>query len=307
MPSWTYNSEHVRSFIYLCSLISCDKPALITRASGIEGSVLEFALRKREQMVNINVVQQKLNECIKRLANNAGVLITNDHSLNVFVDSNIRANLDSDALLVWDGGMGEQFQYCLDYLITQKPDLPVLSAVGLEPYYFFGLPEYKVINPYRNKTILIIASHVESMKYQIESGNYLRCFSPYTIFEGCRFKFVKPPQTLAGNHGNRDWQHNLPEFINDIKTASDDGDFDIALVSCGGYGTPTVDYIYKKFNRDVVYVGGSLQLFFGIMGGRWRENKTIMSFNRRNKKFWISPISSDIPQNASNIEGGCCW
>ncbi len=307
MPQHMSYNEHLRSFLYLCSLISSNKPALVTRASGIEGSVLEFALRKRNangSSLDRHIIQRNLDDCIKRLANNAGILVTNNQSLDVFVDSNITANLDSDALLVWDGGMGEQFQYCLDYLMDRKPELPVFAAHGLEPYYFFDVPSYAERNPYKNRTILIIASHIESMRRQVYSGNYSRCFSPHTIFDNCRFKFVKPPQTLAGNHGNRDWQLNLPRFIHDIKSV---GDFDIALVSCGGYGTPTVDYIHKKFNRHAVYIGGALQLFFGIIGERWRENGTIMSFYQKNSGSWITPLSADIPRNSGRVENGCYW
>ena len=307
MSQLTVDDAQLQSFLFICSLISSDRPVLITRASGIEGSVLEFALRKRHTKAspsNRNAILQNLNACLKRLANNAGILIKSSYSLDVFVDSNIRANLDSDAVLVWDGGMGKQFRYCLDYLKNIKPKLPVFDAHGIEPYYFFDNPIYQEKNPYRDKTILVITSHVDSMQYQVDSGNYKQCFSPHTIFRDCRFKFVKPPQTLAGNHGDRDWQLNLPDFIDAIKSA---GDFDIALVSCGGYGTPTVEYIHKKFNRHAVYVGGALQLFFGIIGERWRENKTIMSFYRENNGFWISPFLSDVPRNAVNVEGGCYW
>lgn len=307
MPENVLNKDNVKSFLTICSLISSSKPALITRASGIEGSVLEFALRKRSahgSSSDLDMIQKNLGQCIKRLANNAGILIKNNQSLDVFVDSNITANLESDALLVWGEGMGEQFKYCLGHLVNIRPELPTFDAVGLEPYYFFGVPSYKENNPYKNKTILIIASHIESMEHQIKSGNYLTCFSPHTIFDNCRFKFVKPPQTLAGNHGNRDWQLNLPRFIEDIKSV---GDFDLALASCGGYGTPTVHYIHKKFHRDAVYVGGALQLFFGIIGERWRENETIMSFYQKNSGSWITPLSADIPRNSSRVENGCYW
>ena len=144
MPENVLNKQDVKSFLTICSLISSRKPVLITRASGVEGSVLEFALRKRSANGSpSDLCQRNLGHCIKRLANNAGILIKNNRSLDVFVDSNITANLDSDAILVWDGGMGEQFQYYLRHLINIRPELRTFDAHGLEPYYFFGIPSYK--------------------------------------------------------------------------------------------------------------------------------------------------------------------
>ncbi|CAO4170611.1 hypothetical protein EEDFHM_01717 [Methylorubrum populi] len=46
-------------------------------------------------------------------------------------------------------------------------------------------------------------------------------------------------------------------------------DFDIALLACGSYAMPIGSHIRDKCRRHAVYVGGCLQLFFGIMGRRW--------------------------------------
>ena len=84
MPENVLNKDNVKSFLTICSLISSSKPALITRASRIEGSVLEFALRKRSahgSSSHLDMIQKNLGQCIKRLANNAGILIKNNLNL----------------------------------------------------------------------------------------------------------------------------------------------------------------------------------------------------------------------------------
>ena len=302
MHDTVYN-DNVESFLNLCSILSSTKPALVTRAGGGESTVTELVMRKRDNQT-FSGIDKELRKQLSKLACLSGILITNNHSLDVFVDSNLSAYSDSDAILIWDGTLGKQFDYCLNHLKLENPKLNLLSALALEPYYFFNVPSYKNVIPYKNKTILVISSHTASMKHQVTSGNYMRCFAPHRIFDDCRFKLVTPPQTLAGNDGGRDWQLNLPKFIEDIKAV---GDFDIALVSCGGYGTPVVDYIHKKFHRHAVYVGGALQLFFGIMGERWKKNETIESFRQNNPSSWIFPFSQDIPCNAGRVEGGCYW
>ena len=50
-------------------------------------------------------------------------------------------------------------------------------------------------------------------------------------------------------------------------------DFDIALLGCGCYGHPLCDFIRNELNKSAIYVGGGLQLLFGVMGKRWLERQ----------------------------------
>lgn len=47
--------------------------------------------------------------------------------------------------------------------------------------------------------------------------------------------------------------------------------FDVALLSCGSYGLPLGHYITHHLGATAIYVGGALQLFFGLRGLRWRR------------------------------------
>jgi hypothetical protein len=49
-------------------------------------------------------------------------------------------------------------------------------------------------------------------------------------------------------------------------------DFDIALLSCGSYSMPIGDFICRNMRKKAVYVGGVLQLYFGIMGRRYMNS-----------------------------------
>lgn len=81
-------------------------------------------------------------------------------------------------------------------------------------------------------------------------------------------------------------------------------DFDIALVSCGGFGMIICDYIYKELNSSVLYIGGGLQLYFGIMGNRWRQNKNIKPNDQ-----WTNVLKQDKPATFDPrlCELGCYW
>lgn len=67
--------------------------------------------------------------------------------------------------------------------------------------------------------------------------------------------------------------------------------FDIALVSCGGYGLP-LSIRLKKRNKKVIQWGGCYQLWFGILGGRWSDDVEILKFKNR---FWTYPSEKETP------------
>ena len=84
-------------------------------------------------------------------------------------------------------------------------------------------------------------------------------------------------------------------------------DFDIALLGCGGYGLPLCNYIKSVLNKSAIYIGGGLQLLFGVMGKRW-ENRPMWKniINENNTKF-IKPSRKEICKNYNKIESGCYW
>jgi hypothetical protein len=151
---------------------------------------------------------------------------------------------------------------------------------------------------YNNKKILVVSSHKESIKHQIP---YLKYINP--LLANCQFQVIRPPQTSCGNHGNIDWSEHLTQFLTKLDTVND---FDIALVAAGGYSVLISEYIYEKMNKSVIYPGGGLQLYFGIMGNRWKK---WWNYHRKgSEKYWIEPLGFDKPTNSHLVDGnGAYW
>jgi hypothetical protein len=84
-------------------------------------------------------------------------------------------------------------------------------------------------------------------------------------------------------------------------------DFDIALLSCGGYGIPLTHFIKKQLNKSSIYVGGGLQILFGVMGQRWEKCPIINKIIRENGCKFIRPSENEQIRNLSLIENGCYW
>jgi hypothetical protein len=82
-------------------------------------------------------------------------------------------------------------------------------------------------------------------------------------------------------------------------------DFDIAIVGCGPWGMPISGEI-KKRGKQVIHLGGSLQLLFGIIGQRWLDSGYENSgYPKLPNEHWIAPYSK--PSWANNYDSSSYW
>ena len=118
-----------------------------------------------------------------------------------------------------------------------------------------------------------------------------------------KFIFYKSYQTSGGNYLHNSWLETYNLMINDISKL----EFDIALLGCGGYGLPLCEFIKSKMNKSAIYIGGGLQLLFGVMGKRWESREEWQKIITENNSKFIRPSNEEIMKNNTNIEGGCYW
>lgn len=278
--------------------LASDKKFFIGRIPGVEC------------MICYNLPKKQISDLhLHQLINNAGINVKNYEDIRQYVFEMLKAFQKTTAVAIWERqsdvykftGLGQ------DYLckISKGPEV---YAVALEPFRFLNRPEHWG-QSLKGRNILIISSFCESMKSQIENKNIEKIFGDKTWLEGCKFTFVKPPVTLAGNHENKSWQEHFSEFkirlsshVNGLETKPD-----VVLVSCGGYGMPICNYIFSELKLSTVYIGGGLQLFFGIIGKRWLKDKDISYFFNKYREHWIFPSDVEKPSNLNLVEKGCYW
>ena len=108
-------------------------------------------------------------------------------------------------------------------------------------------------------------------------------------------------QTIAGNRDPRfkDWFEALDFMYEETKKY----DYDVALLGCGAYGMPLAAKL-KKDGKKVVYMGGVLQMLFGIWGKRWESEPGAVALRN---EYWVSPDPKFIPKNSETVEEGCYW
>ncbi len=108
-------------------------------------------------------------------------------------------------------------------------------------------------------------------------------------------------QTIAGNRDPRfnTWFEALDYMYEETKKY----DYDVALLGCGAYGMPLAAKL-KKDGKKVVYMGGVVQMLFGIRGKRWDEMPEAAALYN---EHWVSPDPNFIPKNSESVEEGCYW
>ena len=151
----------------------------------------------------------------------------------------------------------------------------------------------------KGRRVLIISSFADSMR----AKDPLRAkIYGVDLFPECSLTFIKPPQTQA-DEPSRGFMKELDEFCEELDTLRDT--YDVALVAAGGYGNLICNHIYKT-GHSAIYVGGVLQMYFGIVGQRWlteRPDAVRCYIN----EHWTRPGESERPANFGSVEQGCYW
>lgn len=276
--------------------IESNRPVFIGRIAGVELQTAYHLVHGKHAELPGNIAE---------LENNAGIRVASQASLQQYVDRLLAAYDHCTAIAEWEQqgqvfaitGKGQQL------IARRTPSIPKFPARALEPYYAFLEPAdtWSWMPALKGKRILVIHPFQATIQAQLPHLPTLFEGHPEWL-EGCTIQVIKPPVTLAGNHENKDWQDHYQAFIADLQTSVQE--FDVALVAAGGYGMLIADEIYTRMNKSVIYVGGALQLFFGIIGKRWFDQPDVMKLVTDD---WVRPAASDKPPQAVRVEKGCYW
>lgn len=294
----TYNLgiENNRLRNYLENKIQNNKHFIIPRIAGIENKLAYFGVM---MMQNINNFQpQLLEKFLAVMKNNAGIKITNPQSIMKYATTYLQAFHECDLYLDWEP-WGNVAQSIFDSLLFIHLNFNKARVSALTLDIFHHIHSNPWTTCLKGKRLLIVSPFVESMR---EKLNDRKKIYGVDLFTDCEFVFLKPPQTQA-NCQSDEFDVELERFVSKIKEIKDD--FDIALVSCGGYGNLVCLNIYQM-GKSAIYVGGVLQMYFGIYGTRWeRERGDIMKLYKN--EHWTRPKETERPDGFQNIENSCYW
>lgn len=198
----------------------------------------------------------------------------------------IRALMNASCML--DVVSCKSFVICgevMTKLNIYKPTLAYIEKID------FWLNLMEIFKKFKKK-ICVVSYFAKEMAIQYKNINNI--FKEVDLSK-ININFVESWNTVKGNTPHKDWS----ETFNKLKDKIDRTDADIYLVSCGCYGLPLCNYIKTK-NKNSIYVGGLLQMVFGLKGKRWDERQDM---NKYYNDHWKYPKKK--PNNSEGVEGWC--
>ena len=196
-----------------------------------------------------------------------------------------------------------------------------INAKGGDPILEKQLRQYESNQQINDSILTDLSKQVEQFNGAYSSsGNTSTGFkNPYSDINSLRYIvdnsmannfFADDVMTAASDLSKRDMVRDIepdPFAIIDVRHANrmaeinkkayyDKYDYDGNLVCSEIY----------KMNKSAIYVGGVLQMYFGIYGSRWeRERTDIMSLYKN--EYWTKPKEEERPNGYQNVEGSCYW
>ena len=286
---------------YIIDLINKDEPFFISRLGG-------------EIANSYNYVIEKKFEYSPTLDRNAGIYHKTKLDIKKYYQLYYNSVINSTVMSVFTNlpHIKKYEEYFMKNNNNNNNNIkkPSLTHRSLEPFYIILENEKPWSHYLKGKKVLIISPFVDSFQKQI--SNNFKMFKNKNnnnnndgdiFLPNQEFVFYKSFNTLAGNHIHNNWIETFNIMCKDVEKL----EFDIALVSCGGQGLPLCNFIKTSMNKSAIYVGGGLQLLFGVIGNRWLSHPTILKIINENKTKFIRPSDNEIVKNVGIVEGGCYW
>ncbi len=181
------------------------------------------------------------------------------------------------------------FELLMDRVAAIRPDSRCYPYTFVEKVVSHPLTLFNVFGAaLEGKRVLVVSPFAESIE-----TNFHRRASFFKNYDYPDFTLAvcNVPITYAGLpaefYPDADWF----DTVERLKRSVSEIQFDIALLSCGSYALPIGRYICEELGRKSVYVGGVLQLFFGVTGRRYAGNQFFE--NQMNLDSFIYPLEGE--------------
>lgn len=297
---YDFNNENNKLTSYIKRKIENNEKFIIPRIAGIENdcAFIGQVIMSNNNNIDANLLKTINEKICPTMKRNAGIHLPDINTFLAYSRSYCQAFLNSEIYLDWEpwGPVYQAISKSHDFIVN-KIQRDKVWAYTMDIFHFIHTNPWT--HTLRGKRLLIISPFVYSIKEKIEIREKIYGID---LFPECKFVLLQPPQT-QGTNPSRPFNielENMVKFIDNIKDQ-----FDIALVSCGGYGNLVCNQIFNM-GKSAIYVGGVLQMYFGIYGGRWlKERSDILRIFMN--EYWSRPKEEEKPNGSELIEKGCYW
>lgn len=282
---------------YILSKFSQNQHFILPRISGIENNFAVFARIARGQITIPADIMNYFQNVAPAMKNNAGIKMTTMNSIMKYSDLYLKAFENCEMYCGWEpqGNYIGHISQSHDYMRDAYSGKQIVMSFALDVFhYIYNNPWTLAL---KGKRVLVISAFESSIRERIP---YREKIYGIDLFPDCEITTIKPPQTHASEN-SREFDIELADFCKRLDQIKDT--YDIALVSCGGYGNLVCNHIFES-GRSAIYVGGTLQMLFGLLGSRWLKERPDVVRLFLNT-HWARPKVAERPIGYQNIEGGC--
>jgi hypothetical protein len=263
------------------------------RLGTVEGDLLSWRIRHPRKPFPLGLLMNS-----KRLA---GVFPASQKGASEFVESYLEAVNNLDLLGVRNNDFFSGY-FAMERAVVENTTPQALCSIeALSP---LGDPE-SWIKALSGKRVLVIHPFASTIKRQYLS-NISKIYPGGHWLPDFELKVLRPFQTAGDEIPSGEpssWKGALGLTLRNVSEI----DFDVALIAAGAYGLPLASEI-KKTGRVAVHVGGILQLFFGIRGGRFDSVSTkYKPLALYHTDAWVRPSREETPDWSRQVEGGAYW
>ena len=297
---WFNDNDIIRE--YILSQFEKNKKFIIPRISGIENNFAVFTsiysqCGPKDQLY----IESYLKNVTNTMKNNAGIKMSTMNSIATYSKLYLNAFENCELFCGWEknGAYYPHIKDSHDYITNRFSTKKMVWSYALDVFH------YVHSNPWthalKGKRVLIISPFEDSILQQLPHREKL--FGGVDLFPDCTFVTIKPPMT-QGSEKSREFYEELLDFYTRLDKLKNF--YDVALLSCGGYGNIISNHIFTVHEKSAIYMGGTLQMAFGILGRRWLlERPDIVRLYMNG--HWVRTKESEKPKGYENIEGGCYW
>ena len=282
---------------YMKNVISSKKRFLITRTGWGAEPIISYGIVCKKP----NFVREHIKDILEY---NAGIYNQSDESLEKWAHLYYNAIKNSTCCFTWQDENVADLIKESQKLLTNG--VTVMNARYLDPLKAVDIGKAPWTQSLRGKKVLIISPFTDSIKQQIDKGYNLVNGDNRLFHPDQEYVFYKTFNTLGGNFVHRSWHITFITMINEISKLN----FDVALVSCGGYGLPICDFIYSIMKKSSIYVGGVLPLLFGVTCQRYsdKEYNPGMIKPSKNEQVDVKSFYQMYGYQLNNeVENKCYW
>jgi len=179
---------------------------------------------------------------------------------------------------------------------------------SLEPYYSTAANRWTRL--LSGQSVCVVTSFAETARKQVAKGeDRIWPGAKGTLFPiGTAWSWVQTgyaPSLAQGRGGwecdssPESWEEAIDWVVGEVVASG----ARIVLIGCGGLGM-IIGARLRALGKICIVMGGAVQVFFGIKGGRWASHPVISEFWNSE---WVWPSADETPRGFESVEGGCYW